>query len=135
VCNGVDTGGPAESRWTRKTGEDIGVVNASKGEGSGGKRDDSGQGRETTVDVLATVLRVLLRWILVGGRVEVTGSDSDALSESESEPDESARQEKALGLAKREKTMGEQILSLLGRVRVGLVLSCLLISACLPCLC
>jgi hypothetical protein len=45
--NGVDTGRPAESKWTRKTGEEIGVVNASKGDGSGGKRDDSGQGRET----------------------------------------------------------------------------------------
>ncbi len=26
--NGVDTGRPAESKWTRKTGEDVGVVNA-----------------------------------------------------------------------------------------------------------
>jgi hypothetical protein len=61
----------------------------------------------------------------------VRGSDSDALSESESESDESARQEKALGLAKREVTVGEKILSVSNRVRVGLVLSCLLVSACL----
>ncbi len=126
--NGVDTGRPAESKWTRKTGEDVGVVSASKGGGSGGKRDDSGQGKETTGDVLGKVLRVLLRRLLVGGRA-VTGSDSDALFESES--DESARQEKALGLAKREVTVGEKILSVSGRVRVGLVLSCLWISACL----
>ncbi len=126
--NGVDTGRPAESKWTRKTGEDVGVVSVSKGDGSGGKRDDSGQGRETTGDVLGKILRVLLRRVLVGGRA-VTGSDSDALSESESasesESDESARQEKALGLAEREATVGEKIVSVAGRVRVGLVLSCL----------
>jgi len=80
--------------------------------------------------VLGKVLRVLLRRLLVGGRA-VTGSDSDGLSESESESDESARQEKALGLAKREVTVGNKVLSVLGRVRVGLVLSCLWISACL----
>jgi len=99
-----------------------------RGDGSGGKRDDSGQGKETTGEVLGKVLRVLLRRLLVGGRA-VTGSDSDALSESES--DESARQEKALGLAKREVTVGDKVLSVSGRVRVGLVLSCLWISACL----
>ena len=80
--------------------------------------------------MLGKVLRVLLRRLLVGGRA-VTGSDSDGLSESESESDESARQEKALGLAKREVTVGNKVLSVLGRVRVGLVLSCLWISACL----
>jgi hypothetical protein len=42
----------------------------------------------------------------------VTGSDSDALSESES--DESARQEKALGLAKREMTVGGENLVCVG---------------------
>jgi hypothetical protein len=36
-----------------------------------------------------------------------------------------------LGLAKREMTVGEKIVSVSGRVRVGLVLPCLLISACL----
>ena len=81
-------------------------------------------------DVLGKVLRVLLRRLLVGGRA-VTGSDSEELSESESESNESARQEKALGLAKREVTVGNKVLSVLGRVRVGLVLSCLWISACL----
>ena len=85
--NGVDTGRPAESKWTRKTGEDVGVVSASKRDGSGGKRDDSAQGRETTGAVVGRVLRVLLRRFLVGGRA-VTGSDSDALCESESESDE-----------------------------------------------
>ncbi len=80
--------------------------------------------------MLGKVLRVLLRRLLVGGRA-VTGSDSDALSEPESESDESARQEKALGLAKREVTVGDRVLSVSGRVRVGLVLSCLWISACL----
>jgi hypothetical protein len=130
--NGVDTRRPAEAKWTRKTGEDVGVVNALKEDGSGGRRDDSGQGREATGDVLGTDLRVLLRRILVGGRA-VPGSDSDALSESEleSESDGPARQERVLGLAKREMTVGKNILSVSGRVRVGLVLSCLWISACL----
>ena len=90
----------------------------------------AGQGKETTGYVLGKVLRVLLRRLLVGGRA-VTGSDSDALSEPESESDESARQEKALGLAKREVTVGDKVLSVSGRVRVGLVVSCLWISACL----
>ena len=83
--NGVDTGRPAESKWTRKkTGEEKGVVNASKGDGSGGKRDDSGQGRETTGDMLGKVMvmRVFVRRILGGGG-EVKGSESDTLSESE----------------------------------------------------
>jgi hypothetical protein len=82
--NGVDTGRPAESKWTRKTGEEIGVVNASKGDGSGGKRDDLGQGRETTGDMLGKVMvmRVFVRRILGGGG-EVKGSESDTLSESE----------------------------------------------------
>ncbi len=107
---GVDTGRPAESKWTRKTGEGMGIVNASKGDGSGGKRDDSGQGRETTRDILGNVLRVLFRRVF-GGVGAVLDSESDTLSESES--DESARQEKALGLAKREMA-GEKVLFVSG---------------------
>ncbi len=42
----------------------------------------------------------------------MTGSESDTLSESES--DEPARQEKALGVAKREMTVGEKVLSVSG---------------------
>ena len=58
---GVDTGRPAESKWMWKTGEGIGIVNASKGDGSGGKRNDSGQGREMTGERFGRVLRALLR--------------------------------------------------------------------------
>ncbi len=43
----------------------------------------------------------------------MTGSESDTLSESES--DESARQEKALGVAKREMTIGDKVLSVSGK--------------------
>ncbi len=105
--NDVDKGRQAESKWMRKTGEGMRIVNASKGDGWGGKRDDSGQGRETTGDILGKVLRVLFRQIFEGGEA-VTDSESDTLSESES--DESAKQEKALGLAKRE-VKGEEVLS------------------------
>ncbi len=90
------------------------------------------EARETTSDRVGKRRRYVGDG-LAGLDEAVTGSESDALSESESDSDsdESARQEKALGLAKREMTVAEESLSMSGRVRVGFVLSCLLISACL----